>query len=116
MTEIVPVTLVDEVAQYGPTRRINVLVASWLALFDRYHTQRCYYRDVEMWLKFCGEIGVDPLAARPLHVDKWMERDCGYRLDAKEASKTRRVWAVSSWYGFLVERGVITQNPVAGSR
>jgi len=112
MTEIVPVTLVDEVAQYGPTRRINVLVASWLASFNSFHTQRAYARDMKMWLQFCDEKELDPLRALRAHIDLWKQVGAGYR-EPKNTSLARRLCAVSSWYEYLVEEDVLDRNPAA---
>lgn len=113
MTDLVPITsLSDEVAKYGPTRRIQMLVASWLASFDSPETRRAYARDMRMWIKFCDELDVDPLAAIRVHVDAWKQQKAGYE-NPSATSLARRLSAVSSWYEYLVQEEVLDRSPAA---
>lgn len=115
MTELVPVSsLSDEVAQYGPTRRVQVLVAAWLASFNSVHTQKAYARDMKMWLAFCDEVDVDPLQALRVHVDAWKQRGAGYAAAKPHPpSVARRLSAVSSWYEYLVQEEILDRSPAA---
>ncbi|MFC5268492.1 tyrosine-type recombinase/integrase [Kribbella qitaiheensis] len=113
MSDLVPVSsLAAEVAQYGPTRRVQVLVASWLAGYDSPHTRRAYARDMKMWLKFCEEIDLDPLLAIRVHLDAWRQRYCGYEA-RHDPSVARRLSGVSSWYEYLVQEEVLDRSPTA---
>lgn len=115
MTELVPVEgLADQVAQYGPTRRVQVLVAAWLASFNSVNTQKAYARDMKMWMRFCEEIDVDPLLALRVHVDAWKQRGAGYTaVKPHPPSVARRLSAVSSWYEYLVQEEVLDRSPAA---
>jgi site-specific recombinase XerD len=111
MTELVPVSsLADQVAQYGPTRRVQVLVAAWLASFDSFQTRRAYGRDMRTWIAFCDEHDVDPLAALRVHVDAWKQVGAGY-TKPHPPSVARRLSAVSSWYEYLLQEEVIERSP-----
>lgn len=116
MTELVPVEgLAGEVAQYGPTRRVQVLVAAWLASFNSIHTQKAYARDMKMWLTFCDEKQIDPLQAIRVHVDAWKTIGAGYS-DPAPTSLSRRLSAISSWYDYLVFEEVLDKSPAAHIR
>jgi len=115
MTDLVPITsLSDEVSQYGPTRRVQVLVAAWLASFNAVNTQKAYARDMKMWLRFCEEADVDPLAVLRVHVDAWKQRGAGFDAPKPHPpSVARRLSAVSSWYEYLVQEEVLDRSPAA---
>lgn len=113
MTDLVPVQgLAAQVAQYGPTRRVQLLVAAWLASFDSPHTRDAYSRDMRLWIRFCDEIDVDPLNALRVHIDAWKQRDCDFTSGHKP-SVSRRLSAVSSWYEYLVHEEVLDRSPAA---
>lgn len=113
MSDLVPVSsLASEVAAYGPTRRIQVLVAAWLASFDSPHTQKAYARDMKMWLAFCAEHDVDPLAVVRAHIDGWKQVGAGYARP-HPPSVARRISAISSWYDYLVHEEVLERSPAA---
>lgn len=115
MTDLVPVTgLASEVAQYGPTRRVQVLVAAWLASYDSPNTRIAYARDLKLWIGFCDEVGVDPLVALRVHVDAWKQSGVGYDTAVPHPpSVARRLSAVSAWYEYLVQEEVLDRSPVA---
>lgn len=116
MTDLVRVAgLADEVAAYGPTRRVQVLVAAWLASFNSVHTQKAYARDMKMWLKFCDQHDLDPLQAIRAHIDLWKTQKAGY-ADPSDASLSRRISSISSWYDYLVHEEVLTRSPAAHIR
>ena len=113
MTDLVPVSsLADEVAQYGPTRRVQVLVAVWLESKNSVHTRKGYARDMKQWLAFCDEANVDPLGALRAHADVWKNRGAGYASPAP-ASLARRLSAVASWYNYLVQEEIVDRSPLA---
>lgn len=111
-TSLVLSPLAAEVANLGPTRRVRTLVAAWLAAFDSPHTQDAYARDLKRWLQFCHESGVDPLDAIRPHVDLWRTAGAGYATPTP-VSVHRRLAAVSSWYGYLVDEAVLERSPTA---
>ena len=89
----------------GDDGRVTQLTAAWLARRTP-NTQREYRSDLTHWWQWCARLGVDPLAARMMHMDAWIatQRAEGVRGDgrpAAEASIARRVAAVSSWYKYL---------------
>jgi site-specific recombinase XerD len=111
MSELVPAaSLADEVAEYGPTRRIRVLVAVWLESKRSEHTRRAYERDMTMWLKFLDENDVDPLQALRAHADIWKNRGAGYDSPAA-SSLARRLSAVASFYNYLVQEDLLDRSP-----
>lgn len=113
MTDLVPISgLASEIEQYGPTRRVQVLVAAWLVSFNSVHTQKAYARDMKMWLRFCEEHDTDPLLAIRAHVDAWKNQGCGFTNGAA-TSIARRLSAVSSWYSYLVWEEVLDKSPAA---
>jgi integrase/recombinase XerD len=114
MSDLVPVaSLAVEVSEYGPTRRVQVLVAAWLASFNSGHTQTAYARDMKMWLAFCNEHDLDPLQALRVHIDAWKQVGVGYPAGSKDTSKARRLSAISSWYDYLVYEEVLDRSPAA---
>jgi len=117
MSDLVPVSgLADQVAQFGPTRRVQVLVAAWLASFNSVNTQKAYARDMKMWLAFCADHDLDPLQAIRVHVDAWKNQWAGFAKKPANASLARRLSAVSSWYSYLVHEDVLDRSPAAHIR
>lgn len=113
MSDLVPVSsLAAEVARYGPTRRVQVLVASWLASFDSPQTRRAYARDMKTWLAFCDEHNLEPLSVLRVHIDAWKQVGAGY-ASPHPPSVARRVSAVSSWYEYLVREEILERSPAA---
>jgi len=116
VSELVPTSgLAGEVAAYGPTRRIRVLVSAWLASFTSVHTQTAYARDIKMWLAFCDEHDIDPLTAIRAHLDAWRTIGAGYDKPS-DTSLSRRLSAISSFYAYLVDEEVIEKSPAARIR
>ena len=97
--------------------RVTQLTAAWLARRTP-NTQREYRADLGHWWQWCDRCGVDPLAARMMHMDAWIayQRAHGVRgdgLPAAEASIARRVAAVSSWYKYLYRNTKDDPRPLA---
>lgn len=87
------------------------LVAAWLVSFASPNTRRAYGRDVAGWLSWCATSGMEPLRARREHVDAWLRVQ--ELAGAAASSRARRLAAVASWYGWLVEEGYAERNPAA---
>jgi site-specific recombinase XerD len=98
----------------GRPDRDRLLAAAWLATYRSARTRRAYASDLAAWLDWLGEIGVDVLDARRVHVDLWVRQ----LLDAGAASSStaRRLSALTSWYRHLVEHDLIAANPAAAVR
>ena len=98
----------------GRPDRERLLAAAWLATYRSARTRRAYAGDLAAWLDWLGEVGVDVLDARRVHVDLWVRQllDAG----AAASSTSRRLSALSSWYRHLVEHDLIAANPAAAVR
>ncbi|MFD6770612.1 tyrosine-type recombinase/integrase [Micromonospora chalcea] len=80
-------------------------------------TAATYRRDITHWLTWCATNGIDPLTAWPADVKRWQRHlsEYGGRNGTGEAgtSRARRLGAVSSFYGWLIEHRVVERNPAA---
>lgn len=114
MSDLVPTaSLGDEVAAYGPTRRVQVLITTWLAAYDSENTQKAYARDLRVWIEFCDNNDLDPLGAIRAHIDVWRQQWAGFKTKPADTSLARRLSAVSSWYDYLVKEDVLDRSPAA---
>jgi integrase/recombinase XerD len=92
--------------------------ATWLWSYrESAHTRAAYQRDVADFVGWCDRVGVDVLDARRPHLDAYaaglaqlVNPRTGRPL--APASVARRLAALSSWYGYLVDCGVAGHNPV----
>lgn len=96
---------------------LRPLVAGWLLSVASDHTRRAYATDLTGWLTWCAVHGVDPLDVERGHVDAWIrtiERVPSPRTGRPPARATvaRRVAAVASWYGYLLDAGRLDRMPV----
>src|SRR5829696_1294154 len=88
---------------------VRRLVAAWLLGFASENTRRSYAGDLNGWLGFCAEHDVDPVRARRPHIDGWAR---SLELSGlRPRTVARRLAAVSSWYGFLVDEEVRATSP-----
>jgi len=91
--------------------------AAWLWSFrESAHTRAAYQRDVTDFVRWCAERELDVLAVRRTHLDGYAAAlanapnpRTGRPL--APASVARRLAALSSWYGYLVDAGALGQNP-----
>lgn len=91
-------------------KRVARLRDEWLDGFKSQETRRGYRGDLGVWLRFCGDHGVDPLRARRVHVNRWAR---GLEAaGAKPRGVARRLAAVASWYRYLVDEGVLPTSPL----
>lgn len=95
---------------------LDRLKKAWLVSFTSPHTRAAYGADLDQWLAFCAAAGLNPLGAARVHGDafaRWL--DAG---PAPLAPRTlaRKLSAISSWYGYATEEGVIPANPFARVR
>jgi integrase/recombinase XerD len=104
VTELVAVRPVDQ------GDRLAALVAAFVAGRRSKHTARAYGRDVTAWCTWCQSHGLDPLRLRAAHVTLWLA-DLAAAGEA-DATRARRLAAVSSWYAWLARQDVVETNPV----
>jgi integrase len=105
---------------------ITLLTDTWLQVRRSPRTRTAYRGDLQAWLVYCAQSGVDPLRARAADVDGWIveQRLRGARTargtrQAAETTIARRLAAVSSWYNYLAAgtaddpQPLVTRNPAA---
>lgn len=113
MTDLVP--LADVAAR--ATASLPALVADelgrhragWLLGFASANTRRAYSTDLDRWLAFCADHGLDPLSARRAHLDGWAHTLEASGLSARTVA--RRLASVSSFFAYLVAEEVVGHSP-----
>jgi integrase/recombinase XerD len=96
--------------------------AAWLWSYrESAHTRAAYQRDVADFVAWCERIGVQVLAVRRPHLDAYaasLTQVANPRTGRVLSASTiaRRLAALSSWYGYLVDAGLLAHNPVARVR
>ena len=113
-----PVVLVDVVDRWLANRRLAE------------NTRAAYRRDLRGWLAWCAApvtaddgdplAELHPLVVQFTHVNAYarhLETSIDGRTGRPVAASTvtRKLSAISSWYTFLVNLGVLPRNPVAGA-
>lgn len=99
----VPVTVLDD------TTRARLLAEEFASSRRSPHTCRAYRKDLDTWLDWCTETNVDPFTARHAHVGRWLKG-----REAKgdsDATRARRLAALSGWYRWLLREDAVTRNP-----
>jgi len=99
------------------------VTAGWLRGFDSVHTRNAYRRDVAgfnaelepaklitpAWLPWCQAHGIDPLEAKRRHVAAYARQ---IEADGHSpGTRARKLSAVSSWYDYLIDEGILERNP-----
>jgi integrase/recombinase XerD len=77
-------------------------------------TRTAYARDLRVWGDFLAGLGVEVLAAHRVHVDAFArqaEEDGG-----SPATLARRLSALSGFYGYALDEGLIERSPLARVR
>ncbi|WP_373696028.1 site-specific integrase [Actinomycetospora aurantiaca] len=92
-------------------------MSGWLSGFRSPRTRRAYAGDLLLWQRWCTAREVDPLRARRVQVDLYL----AHLLDggAAPTSAGRRLSALSSFYGFLLDQDdldIARTNPAAAVR
>ncbi|WP_432498885.1 tyrosine-type recombinase/integrase [Kineococcus auxinigenes] len=77
-------------------------------------TRTAYATDLRAWITWCTEHSLEPLAATRAHLDAYAQqlREAG----AAPASTARRLAALSGFYGYAVDEGVLARSPVSRVR
>lgn len=85
--------------------------AGWLSGERRTsgRTQEGYVTDLSRWVAWCGQRGTNPAGAVGIDADLFAAamRDAGHA----DATRARRLSAVSSWYRYLLRQGATSLNP-----
>jgi len=113
--------LVTAVADADP---VTLLVTAWLSVRRSENTRAAYARDIGIapqrrpsrapsWLTWCQQREMDPVTGvTALHISQYARQLADAGLSP--ASAARKLAAISSWYGWLAQRGHITASPAAG--
>src|SRR3954451_22063967 len=89
-------------------------VDDWLSAYRSPATREAYARDAGQWLGWCAGAGIDPATARRPHADAWRARL--EQAGLADRSIARKIAAVSSLYGYLVDADLVERNPFARVR
>jgi site-specific recombinase XerD len=107
------VVLLPNAAIERPTTAAEV-TAAWLLGYGNEGTRNGYRRDLEEWAGFAERIGVEPLAAHRAHIEAFARA-----LEAAGRSRAtiaRKLAALSSFYTYAVDEGLVDRSPVRGRR
>ncbi len=91
--------------------------AAWLWSFrESAHTRSAYQRDVVHFAGWCAARDLDVLRVRRAHLDAYAAALAGTpnpRTGKPLAAATvaRKLAALSSWYGYLLDAGLVAHNP-----
>lgn len=103
-------------------RDLAAHTAAWLWSFrESAHTREAYRRDVEDFVRWCAHRDLDPTRTRRPDLDAYAANLSNLprprtRRPMAPSSVARRLAALSSWYGYLHDAGVIADNPVTRVR
>lgn len=101
----------------APRDRWDAYVEAWASSQRSPQTERAYRIDERQWRDWCAGRGVHPVSAVRTHVDMWAGhlRDRGGYGGRPAAAKTvaRKLAALASLYGYLVDEGVLLHSPTA---
>jgi site-specific recombinase XerD len=84
-------------------------VGFWLTSAKSPHTRAAYARDISEWFAYCDRTGVPVNDARRADVDAWRDELTAGGLAG--ATIRRKLAAVSSFYLYWAEEGVLERNP-----
>jgi integrase/recombinase XerD len=98
----------------GATDPVRRLLAAFLVGYEG-HTRNAYARDLSGWLSFCSRYGIEPLSARRAHVDAYA-RELAEVQGRARSTVARRLSALTGFYGYALDEGLIERSPLAGVR
>ncbi|KWX01335.1 Integrase family protein [Carbonactinospora thermoautotrophica] len=97
----------------GSRPTVERLAAAFL-LSHQGNTREAYQRDLAHFAAWCARHEVDMLAVTRAHLDAYTEQQ--RRDGAAPATISRRLSALSGFYAYAVEEGVLARNPAARVR
>lgn len=114
-------------AQTRTGHTVGRLISSWLGQFtESAATREAYQKDLDEYIEWCTEHGLDPLAVMMPEVQMYAvdlaangsrsknDRWRGRPLSAK--TRARKLSSVSSWYTYLTEVGAMDYSPATIKR
>jgi integrase/recombinase XerD len=98
----------------GDRYGIHHLTQRWLAKYKSrsQHTADAYAVDLGRWLAWCATQNLNPIEARLMDADAYLE---AMRTTVKPPSAStinRRLSSVSSWYKYLINNQATDRNPI----
>ncbi len=105
------VTQAPELA--SPIRGAGELAAAFLAGYGP-ATREAYARDLRAWGDYLAGLGAEALAAHRVHVDAFVRQ--AEDADVAPATIARRLSALSGFYAYALDEGLIARSPVARVR
>lgn len=99
---------------WGQPEHREAAVGYWLQSNESPHTRDAYERDIAQWLSYCDRRGVPVDAARRADVDGWRDELAAREL--ANATIARKLAAVSSFYSYWAEEGLIERNPARNAK
>jgi site-specific recombinase XerD len=105
------VTQAPELA--SPIRGAGELAAAFLAGYGP-ATREAYARDLRAWGDYLAGLGVEVLAAHRVHVDAFVRQ--AEDADVAPATIARRLSALSGFYAYALDEGLIARSPAAQVR
>jgi integrase/recombinase XerD len=104
---------VDPSSWHEPAAR-NAALRFWLQSFQSVHTRDAYWRDIGGWFAYCDVHHVPVNDPGRNDVDGW--RDELNAAGRAASTIRRRLAAVSSFYAYWLDEGVVERNPAANAR
>lgn len=94
----------------SPLRTADDVAAAFLAGYGP-STREAYARDLRAWGAFLAGLHVGVLAAHRFHVDAWARQS--EESGTAPATIARRLSALSGFYAYLLDEGLIARSPLA---
>ena len=97
----------------SPVQTADDVAAAWLLGYSG-ATRDAYAADLRCWGSFLTTLGLEPLEAHRAHVDayaRWLEQEGRAR-----STIARRLAALSGFYAYAVDEGLIGRSPVTRVR
>jgi site-specific recombinase XerD len=109
-TAVVPLRAPDVAS---PITTPDELAAAFLAGYGE-QTAEAYARDLRRWGDYLSAIGVDVLGAHRVHVDAFVREQVAE--GAAPATIARRLAALSGFYAYALDEGMVARSPVVRVR
>ncbi len=88
----------------------NLLVSAYLSMQDNDNTKAAYGADLRLFMTWCDQNGIAPGTAGAAELDRF-RADC-VASGSSNATVTRRMSSLRSFYAFAVTQGVISVAPL----